>query len=94
MGRIPCILEGRQTHRFLDASQAQEKAGLRAPGQQDIKPLGVVREIIGKPRGRVFGCVAFLTVLERGREGWPATRLHRTYTKTSPLGRTAKRCCP
>ena len=69
MLRIHALL---QTHPFLNAAQAQEKAGLSAPtinkAFEALEALGVVREITGKQRGRVFAYAAFLQILESGTE--------------------------
>lgn len=65
-----------QTHPFLNAAQAREKAGLSAPtinkAFEALEALGVVREITGKHRGRVFAYTAFLKILESGTEVRPA----------------------
>jgi len=65
-----------QTHPFLNASQTQEKAGLSAPtvnkAFEALEALGVVREITGKQRGRVFAYAEFLKILESGTEVRPA----------------------
>ncbi len=66
-----------QTHPFLNASQAQEKSGLSAPtvnkAFEALMALGIVREITGKQRGRVFAYAEFLKILESGTEGRPAS---------------------
>lgn len=73
MLRIHALL---QTHPFLNAAQAQEKAGLSAPTInktfEALETLGVVREITGKQRGRVFAYAAFLQILESGTDVRPA----------------------
>ncbi len=69
MLRIHALL---QTHPFLNAAQAQQRAGLSAPtvnkAFEALEALGVVREITGKQRGRVFAYVEFLKILESGTE--------------------------
>ena len=61
-----------QIHPFLNASQAQEKTGLSAPtvnkAFEALETLGVVSEITGKQRGRVFAYAEFLKILESGTE--------------------------
>jgi len=65
-----------QIHPFLNASQAQEKTGLSAPtvnkAFEALETLGVVSEITGKQRGRVFAYAEFLKILESGTEVRPA----------------------
>ena len=64
-----------QTHPFLNASQAQEKTGLSAPtvnkAFEALETIGIVREITGKQRGRVFAYAEFLKILESGTEVRP-----------------------
>lgn len=59
-----------QTHPFLNAAQAQRKTGLSAPtvnkAFEALEGLGVVREVTGKQRGRVFAYGAFLDILDAG----------------------------
>ena len=61
-----------QTHPFLNAAQAQEKTGLSAPTVNKafdaLETLGIVGEITGKQRGRVFAYAEFLKILESGTE--------------------------
>lgn len=61
-----------QTHPFLNAAQAQEKAGLSAPTVNKafdaLDAIGIVGEITGKQRGRVFAYAEFLKILESGTE--------------------------
>ncbi|PKO34979.1 MAG: cell filamentation protein Fic [Betaproteobacteria bacterium HGW-Betaproteobacteria-7] len=64
------IHELMQTHPFLNAAQAQRKTGLSAPtvnkAFEALEGLGVVREVTGKQRGRVFAYGAFLDILDAG----------------------------
>lgn len=59
-----------QTHPFLNAAQAREKSGLSAPtvnkAFEILEKLGVIREITGKQRGRVFAYQAFIDILDEG----------------------------
>ena len=61
-----------QTHPFVNAAQAQRKTGLSAPtvnkAFEALESLGVVREVTGKQRGRVFACGAFLDILDEGTD--------------------------
>lgn len=61
-----------QTHPFLNAAQAQERTGLSAPTVNKafdaLEALGVVGEITGKRRGRVFAYAEFLKILESGTQ--------------------------
>lgn len=59
-----------QTHPFLNAAQARKKSGLSAPtvnkAFEILEKLGIVREVTGKQRGRVFAYQAFLDILDEG----------------------------
>lgn len=59
-----------QSHPFLNASQAREKSGLSAPtvnkAFEILERLGIVQEITGKQRGRVFAYQSFLDILAEG----------------------------
>lgn len=67
-----------QTHPFLNAAQAQEKTGLSAPtvnkAFEALEVLGIVGEITGKQRGRVFAYTEFLKILDSGTEVLPTAR--------------------
>jgi Fic family protein len=69
------IHELMQTHPFLNAAQAQRRTGLSAPtvnkAFEALEPVGIVREITGKQRRRVFGYENFLAILDEGT-GLPA----------------------
>ena len=59
-------------HPFLNAAQARQKTRLSAPtvnkAFESLMALGVVTEITGKQRGRVFAYAEFLKILESGTE--------------------------
>lgn len=61
-----------QTHPFLNAAQAQRNTGLSAPTVNKafgaLESLGIVREVTGKQRGRVFAYGAFLDILDEGTD--------------------------
>lgn len=61
-----------QTHPFLNAAQAQKQTSLSAPtvnkAFEALEKLGIVGEITGKQRGRVFAYTEFLKILESGTE--------------------------
>jgi Fic family protein len=61
-----------RTHPFLNAAQAQQKTGLSAPtvnkAFEALESLGIVNEITGKQRGRVFSYTEFLRILDSGTE--------------------------
>lgn len=67
-----------QTHPFLNVSRAREKTGLSAPtvnkAFEALEALGIVGEITGKLRGRVFAYTEFLKILDSGTEIQPAAR--------------------
>lgn len=64
-----------QTQPFLNAAQATRKTGLSAPtvnkAFEALENLGIVQEITGKRRGRVFAYREFLDILESGTEVQP-----------------------
>lgn len=64
------IQELLQKHPFLNAVQTREKSGLSTPtvnkAFETLENLGIVREITGKRRGRVFAYQAFLDILDEG----------------------------
>lgn len=59
-----------QSSPFLNATQASERSGLSVPtvnkAFDGLERLGIVREITGKQRGRVFAYQAFLDILDEG----------------------------
>jgi Fic family protein len=61
-----------QIHPFLNAAQAQRKTGLSAPtvnkSFEGLEGLGIVHEVTGKQRGRVFAYGAFLDILDAGTD--------------------------
>lgn len=61
-----------QQNPFLTANQLVERTGLSAPTVNavlaDLECLGVVDEITGKKRGRVFGYSRYLAILSEGTE--------------------------
>lgn len=61
-----------QQNPFLTANQLVERTGLSAPTVNavlaDLERLGVVDEITGKKRGRVFGYSRYLAILSEGTE--------------------------
>lgn len=64
-----------QTHPFLNAGQAQKQTGLSTPtvnkAFEALEKLGIVGEITGRQRGRVFAYTEFLKILESGTEVQP-----------------------
>ena len=65
-----------QQNPFLTANQLVERTGLSAPTVNavlaDLERLGVVEEITGKRRGRVFGYRRYLAILSEGTEPLPS----------------------
>ncbi|MFA5969156.1 MAG: Fic family protein [Sphingomonas sp.] len=61
-----------QQNPFLTANQLVERTGLSAPTVNavlaDLERLGVVDEVTGKKRGRVFGYRRYLAILSEGTE--------------------------
>lgn len=66
------IHELMQTSPFLNAAQALRRTGLSAPtvnkAFEALEALGIVREVTGKRRGRVFAYGAFLDILDAGTD--------------------------
>lgn len=64
-----------QQNPFLTANQLVERTGLSAPtvnaALADLEGLGVVDEITGRRRGRVFGYRLYLAILSEGTEPLP-----------------------
>lgn len=65
-----------QQNPFLNANQLVERTGLSAPtvnaALADLERLGVVEEITGRRRGRVFGYRRYLAILSEGTEPLPS----------------------
>jgi Fic family protein len=66
-----------QQNPFLTANLLVERTGLTAPtinaALADLESLGIVKEMTGRRRGRVFGYSAYLAILSEGTEPLPAT---------------------
>ena len=64
-----------QQHPFLTANQLVEYTGLSAPtvnaALADLERFGILEEITGKKRGRVFGYSAYLKILSEGTDPLP-----------------------
>ncbi|TYC93922.1 Fic family protein [Novosphingobium sp. BW1] len=65
-----------QQNPFLNANRLVERTGLSAPTVNavlaDLERLGVVEEITGRRRGRVFGYRRYLAILSEGTEPLPS----------------------
>ena len=65
-----------QQNPFLTANHLVERTGLSAPtvnaALADLERLGVVEEITGRRRGRVFGYSRYLAILSEGTEPLPS----------------------
>jgi Fic family protein len=65
-----------QQNPFVTANLLVERTGLTAPtvnaALADLERLGVVEEVTGRRRGRVFGYRRYLTILSEGTEPLPA----------------------
>lgn len=66
-----------QQNPYLTANHLVERTGLSAPTVNaalvDLQRLGVVEEVTGRRRGRVFGYRRYLAILSEGTEPLPAT---------------------
>ena len=65
-----------QQHPFLTSNQLVDRTGLTAPtinaALADLARLGIVEEVTGRRRGRVFGYQAYLAILNEGTDPLPA----------------------
>ena len=61
-----------QQNPFLNANLLVERTGLTAPtinaALADLERLGIVNEVTGRRRGRVFGYTGYLAILSEGTE--------------------------
>jgi Fic family protein len=66
-----------QQNPYLTANQLVKRTGLTAPTVNaalvDLKRLGIVEEVTGRKRGRVFGYRRYLAILSEGTDPLPAT---------------------
>ncbi len=66
-----------QQNPFLTANLLVEKTGLTHPtinaALADLETLGIVEEVTGRRRGRVFGYKGYLAILSEGTEPLPKT---------------------
>ena len=66
-----------QQHPFLTANQLVEHTGLSAPtvnaALADLERFGILEEITGRKRGRVFSYRSYLTILSEGTDPLPTT---------------------
>ncbi|GGB31088.1 Fic family protein [Allosediminivita pacifica] len=66
-----------QQHPFLTANQLVEYTSLSAPtvnaALADLQRFGILEEITGRKRGRVFSYRAYLTILSEGTDPLPTT---------------------
>ncbi|MBS0641700.1 MAG: Fic family protein [Proteobacteria bacterium] len=67
-----------QQHPFLTAGQLAERTGLTMPtinaALADLARLGIVEEVTGRRRGRVFGYRGYLAILNEGTDPLPIVR--------------------
>ncbi len=65
-----------QQNPYLTANQLVERTGLTAPtvnaALADLERLGIVEEVTGRKRGRVFGYSRYLAILSEGTDPLPA----------------------
>lgn len=65
-----------QQNPYLTANQLVERTGLTAPtvnaALADLERLGIVDEVTGRKRGRVFGYSRYLAILSEGTDPLPA----------------------
>ena len=67
-----------QQHPFLTAGQLVDRTGLTMPtinaALADLGRLGIVEEVTGRRRGRVFGYRGYLAILNEGTDPLPVVR--------------------
>jgi Fic family protein len=72
------VHEHLQQHPFLTAGQLVEQTGLSMPtinaALADLERLGIVEEVTGRKRGRVFGYRSYLAILNEGTDPLPNAR--------------------
>jgi Fic family protein len=65
-----------QQNPFLTSNQLVQKTGLSAPtvnaALADLEKMGIVEEITGRKRGRVFSYQRYLAILSEGTDPLPA----------------------
>ncbi len=65
-----------QQHPFLTSNQLVDRTGLTPPtinaALADLVRLGIVEEVTGRRRGRVFGYQAYLAILNESTDPLPA----------------------
>lgn len=65
-----------QQNPFLISNQLVQKTGLSAPtvnaALADLEKMGIVEEVTGRKRGRVFGYQRYLAILSEGTDPLPA----------------------
>ena len=66
-----------QQHPYVTSNQLVERTGLSAPtinaALADLAGLGIVEEVTGRRRGRVFGYRQYLAILSEGTDPLPAS---------------------
>ena len=64
-----------QQNPYVTANRLVECTGLTAPtvnaALADLERLGIVEEVTGRKRGRVFGCRRYLAILSEGTDPFP-----------------------
>ncbi|AJD46265.1 Fic family domain-containing protein (plasmid) [Rhizobium gallicum bv. gallicum R602sp] len=82
-----------QQNPFLTANQLVQRAGLSAPtvnaALADLERSGVVEEVTGRKRGRVFSYRRYLAILSEGTDPLPSTIL-KIATGTAPRALSTK----
>jgi Fic family protein len=65
-----------QAHPFATGADLARRTGLTAPtvnaALADLQRLGIVDEVTGRRRGRVFAYTAYLSILSEGTAPLPA----------------------
>jgi Fic family protein len=66
-----------QQNPFVTSNQLVERTGLSSPtvnaALADLERLGIVEEVTGRRRGRVFGYRRYLAILSEGTDPLPTT---------------------
>ena len=76
------VFQQAEKHPILSIQFARENAGVSFPAASQavihMQRLGILREITGKHRRRLFAYEAYMSILNEGTEPLPQTRRRKT----------------
>lgn len=98
-GASPLLVhEMLQRHPLTSVQRASKELRLTVPtvnsAMQTLRSLGVVEEITGRQRGRVFAYRGYLDVLQEGTEPLPVSRSEPSTAPTTPIASERKAVRP